>query len=84
LAVASGSSAARAAPREELRFGWDRRGRRSDARRPWGEGKEVRAVAAFLFVTASVAVVMGLVGLVAGHWPRTTGRRHDPADARRS
>jgi hypothetical protein len=33
-------------------------------------------MAVFLFATASVAVVMGLVGLVAGHWPRT------PADPR--
>jgi hypothetical protein len=41
-------------------------------------------MATCLFVTASVAVAMGLVGLVAGHRPRTTGRRHDPADARRS
>ena len=27
-----------------------------------------------LFVTASVAVLMGLMGLVAGHWPRTAPR----------
>jgi hypothetical protein len=32
-------------------------------------------MAAFLFVTASVAVLAGLVGLVAGHRSRTTGRR---------
>ena len=38
-------------------------------------------MAVFLFVTASVAVVMGLVGLVAGHLPRTTGRRQDPRRA---
>jgi hypothetical protein len=30
-----------------------------------------------LFVTASVAVVMGLVSLVAGHMPRRTGRRQE-------
>jgi hypothetical protein len=30
-------------------------------------------MAAFLFVTASVAVLAGLVGLVAGHLPRTAG-----------
>jgi hypothetical protein len=35
-------------------------------------------MAVFLFVTASVAVVMGLVGLVAGHVPRTRGRKKDP------
>jgi hypothetical protein len=35
-------------------------------------------MAAFLFVTASVAVVMGLVGLVAGHMPWTTGRQRLP------
>jgi hypothetical protein len=35
-------------------------------------------VAVFLFVTAAVAVVMGLVGLVAGRMPRTTGRRQEP------
>jgi hypothetical protein len=34
-------------------------------------------MAAFLFVTASVAVLVGLVGLAAGHLPRTTGRRQD-------
>jgi len=38
---------------------------------------------AFLFVTASVAVVMGLVGLVAGHMPRTTRRQQTPAPLRR-
>jgi len=35
-------------------------------------------MAAFLFVTASVALLAGLVGLVAGHVPRTTGRKKDP------
>jgi hypothetical protein len=30
-------------------------------------------MAAFLFVTAAVAVVMGLAGLAAGSMPRTTG-----------
>jgi hypothetical protein len=30
-------------------------------------------MAAFLFVTAAVAVVMGLVALIAGHMPRSTG-----------
>jgi len=34
-------------------------------------------MAAFLFVTASVAVLVGLVGLVAGHLPRTRGRQQD-------
>jgi hypothetical protein len=34
-------------------------------------------MAAFLFVMASVAMLVGLVGLVAGHRPRTTGRRQD-------
>jgi hypothetical protein len=29
----------------------------------------------FLFVTASMAVLVGLVGLVAGHLPRTTARQ---------
>ena len=33
---------------------------------------------AFLFVTASAAVLVGLVGLVAGHAPPTTGRKKDP------
>jgi ABC-type Fe3+-siderophore transport system permease subunit len=33
---------------------------------------------AFLLVTAAVAVVMGLVGLVAGHARRTTGRPRGP------
>jgi hypothetical protein len=36
-------------------------------------------MAAFLFVTASVAVVMGLVGLVAGLMPRITGRQQGSA-----
>ena len=31
-------------------------------------------MAAFLFVMASVALLAGLVGLVAGQWPWTTGR----------
>jgi hypothetical protein len=35
-------------------------------------------MATFLFVTACVAVVMGLVSLVAGHVPRTTGRPQGP------
>ena len=35
-------------------------------------------MAVFLFVTASVAVVMGLVGLVAGHVHRTTGHQQAP------
>ena len=34
---------------------------------------------AFLCVTASVAVVMGLVGLVAGHMPRAAGHRKAPS-----
>ena len=38
-------------------------------------------MAAFLFVTASVAVVMGLVSLVAGHVPRRTRRQQDPRRA---
>jgi hypothetical protein len=32
----------------------------------------------FLFVTAAVALVAGLVGLVAGHRPWTTGRPQTP------
>jgi hypothetical protein len=32
-------------------------------------------MAVFLFVTAAVAVVMGLMGLVAGHWPRAAWHR---------
>lgn len=32
---------------------------------------------AFLFVTASVALLAELVVLVAGHMPRTTGRQKD-------
>jgi hypothetical protein len=35
-------------------------------------------MAAFLFVTASVAVVIGLVGLVAGHMPRRTACKKAP------
>ena len=34
-------------------------------------------MATFLFVTASVAVVIGLVDLVAGSMPRMTGRKKD-------
>lgn len=37
-------------------------------------------MAAFLFVTAAVAVVMGFVGLAAGHMPR----RKRPRDLRRT
>jgi hypothetical protein len=33
------------------------------------------AMLVVLFVTASVAVLAGLVGLMAAHMPRTTGRR---------
>ena len=32
-------------------------------------------MAAFLFVTASVAVLAGLVSLVAGHMPRRTAKK---------
>jgi hypothetical protein len=32
-------------------------------------------MAVFLFVMAAVAVVMGLVGLIAGHWPRVAWHR---------
>jgi hypothetical protein len=32
-------------------------------------------MAAFLFVTASLALLAGLIGLIAGHVPRTTGRK---------
>ena len=32
-------------------------------------------MAAFLFVTAVVVVLIGLVGLVAGHWPRAAWHR---------
>jgi hypothetical protein len=32
-------------------------------------------MAAFLFVTAAVALLAGLVGLVARHMPRTMGRK---------
>jgi hypothetical protein len=38
-------------------------------------------MAVFLFVTAAVAVVMGLVGLVAGQMSRTTGRQQGPRAA---
>jgi hypothetical protein len=33
----------------------------------------------FLFVTASIAVLMGLMGLVAGHVSRTAGRQRKSA-----
>jgi hypothetical protein len=36
-------------------------------------------MAVFLLVTASVAVVIGLVGLAAGHWPRAMRRPQGPA-----
>ena len=35
-------------------------------------------MAVFLFVTASVVLLAGLVGLVAGHWPRTMRRTKTP------
>jgi hypothetical protein len=35
-------------------------------------------MAAFLCVTASVALLVGLVGLLAGHIPRRTGRKKGP------
>jgi hypothetical protein len=35
-------------------------------------------MAAFLFVTAVVALLAGLLGLVAGHVPRTAGHRKAP------
>lgn len=38
-------------------------------------------MAVLLFVAASMAVLAGLVGLVAGHVPRTTGRQQDPRAA---
>jgi hypothetical protein len=38
-------------------------------------------MAAFLLVTAAVSVLAGLVGLVAGHMPRTTGRQQGPRTA---
>jgi hypothetical protein len=41
-------------------------------------------MAVFLCVTATVAVVMGLVGLVAGHLHWTTGRRRNPRAAVKS
>jgi hypothetical protein len=40
-------------------------------------------MAAFLFVTAAVAVLSGLVALVAGRMPRTTGHPHARAPLRR-
>jgi hypothetical protein len=40
--------------------------------------KRGRGMTVFLFVTASVALLAGLVGLVAGHMPWTTGRKQDP------
>jgi hypothetical protein len=36
------------------------------------------AMTVFLFVTAAVALLAGLVGLVAGHVPRTRGRKEAP------
>jgi hypothetical protein len=36
------------------------------------------AMAMFLFVIAAVALLAGLVGLVAGHVPRTTGCKKAP------
>jgi hypothetical protein len=38
-------------------------------------------MAAFLFVIAAVAVLAGLVGLVAGSMPRTTGGQQGPRPA---
>ena len=38
-------------------------------------------MAAFLFVTASIAVVIGLVGMIAAHLPRTTGHQQAPRAA---
>jgi hypothetical protein len=38
-------------------------------------------MAAFLFVTASMAIIVGLVGLVAGHRFRTAGHKQDPRAA---
>lgn len=38
-------------------------------------------MAAFLFVTASVTLLAGLVGLVAEHWSRTTGCQQEPRAA---
>jgi hypothetical protein len=35
-------------------------------------------MAVFLFATATVAVVMGLVSFVAGHMLRTAGRQQGP------
>jgi hypothetical protein len=35
-------------------------------------------MAAFLFVTASVAIIVGLVDLAAGSLPRTTGHPQAP------
>jgi hypothetical protein len=35
-------------------------------------------MAVFLFVMASVALLAGLIGLVAGHRPRTAGRTKTP------
>ena len=39
-------------------------------------------MAVFLFVTAAVALLAGLVGLVARHVPRTTGRQEDEGASR--
>jgi hypothetical protein len=36
-------------------------------------------MAVFLFVTASVAIVIGLAGLIAGHVPQTMRRPQGPA-----
>jgi hypothetical protein len=41
-------------------------------------------MATFLCVTASVALLAGLVGLVAGSMPRRTGRRQGPRTAAES
>jgi hypothetical protein len=38
-------------------------------------------MAALLFVMASVALLAGLVGLVAGHWAWTTGHQQSPRAA---
>jgi hypothetical protein len=35
-------------------------------------------MAVFLFVTAAVAVVLGLVSLVRGYWPRAAWHRKAP------
>ena len=38
-------------------------------------------MAAFLFVTASIAVAIGLAGIIAAHLPRTVGRQQGPCAA---